>query len=144
MWYNEHIYCTKYCGTYIFTILFYSSDQNIQLLLLHYLWSQKNIQNEHRIKCPLQRHKLCFGCQEELYLRCIMTQRDVRSSARLHSKAHYLPFHKDEQQHKHLQNDRRVQSTYYTLKYNSDTGNTGLKVTELPIQTVFLGIIGAK
>lgn len=79
------------------------------------------------------RDKVFFGCQEELYLRCIMTQRDVRSSARLHSKAHYLPFHKDEQQHKHLQNDRRVQSTYYTLKYNSDTGNTGLKVTELPI-----------
>lgn len=141
MWYNENIYCTKYSGTYTFTI--YCPDGGILLqwpkyvaavtTLKCYLWSQKNIKNEHRIKCPLQRHKLCFGCQEELYLRCIMTQRDVRSSARLHSKAHYLPFHKDEQQHKHLKNDRRVQSTYYTLKYNSDTGNTGLKVTEMPI-----------
>lgn len=79
---------------------------------------------------------MIFGCPEEPYLRCIMTQWDMRSSARLHSKAHYLPFHKDEQQHKHLQNDRRGQSTeYYTPKHN-----TGVKGTE----TIFLGIIDAK
>jgi len=60
-----------------------------------------------------------------------MTQRDVRSSARLHSEAHNLPFHKDEQQNKHLQNYRRVQSTY-TLKYKYDTGNIGSKFNEMP------------
>lgn len=71
MWYNENIYCTKYSGTYTFTI--YCPDGGILLqwpkyvaavtTLKCYLWSQKNIKNEHRIKCPLQRHKLCFGCR---------------------------------------------------------------------------------
>lgn len=49
-------------------------------------------------------HNLSF------YLRGVMTQWDVGTSAGLHSKAHDLPFHKDEQQNKHLKHKNTPKS----------------------------------
>lgn len=56
-------------------------------------------------ECTHEEYKMTVDprrVKEVLYLRCIMTQWDVRSSARLHSESHDLPFHKDEEQHKNL------------------------------------------
>lgn len=39
---------------------------------------------------------------DPLYLRCIVANRCVRTSAGSHCKAHDLPLYEDEQQHKHL------------------------------------------
>lgn len=43
-----------------------------------------------------------------------MTQRDVWSSARLHSESHNLPFHKDKEQHKNLHTTESL-NQYITL-----------------------------